>query len=153
NRKQLRKPSIVIFDLKTDKLILRYEFNDADLVNERTPGGLTSITVDVTKDRCDDAYAYINDLATEGMIVYSLKSNTSRRLNHPSFVHDEAALNFTVAGCLEEIASSDKAAFVHMYIIVFFLLTWFYICMCNKDFFFFFFLFTILYIKIGQTYK
>ncbi|XP_039762781.1 L-dopachrome tautomerase yellow-f-like isoform X2 [Pararge aegeria] len=59
--------------------------------------GLTSITVDVTKDRCDDAYAYINDLATESMIVYSLKSNTSRRLNHPSFVHDEAALNFTVA--------------------------------------------------------
>ncbi|XP_039762779.1 L-dopachrome tautomerase yellow-f-like isoform X1 [Pararge aegeria] len=97
NRKQLRNPSIVIFDLKTDKLILRYEFNDADLVNERTPGGLTSITVDVTKDRCDDAYAYINDLATESMIVYSLKSNTSRRLNHPSFVHDEAALNFTVA--------------------------------------------------------
>ncbi|XP_045783588.1 uncharacterized protein LOC123879729 [Maniola jurtina] len=98
DRRQVRKPSIVIFDLKTDKQILRYELNDSDLVNERTPGGLTSITVDVTKDSCDDAYAYINDLATEGMIVYSLKDNRSWRLNHPTFLHDEAALNFTVAG-------------------------------------------------------
>lgn len=98
NRTQVQKPAIVVFDLKTDKQILRYELKDTDLVNERTPGGLTSITVDVTANNCDDAYAYINDLATVGMIVFSLKSKNSWRLSHPSFAYDESYLNFTVAG-------------------------------------------------------
>ncbi|XP_050360205.1 L-dopachrome tautomerase yellow-f-like [Nymphalis io] len=97
NRTQVQNPAIVIYDLKTDRQILKYELKDTDLLNERTPGGLTSITVDVTNNKCDDAFAYINDLATEGMIVFSLKSRSSWRLRHPSFVHDEMSLNFTVA--------------------------------------------------------
>ncbi|XP_052746229.1 L-dopachrome tautomerase yellow-f-like [Bicyclus anynana] len=126
DRKQVRKPSIVIYDLKTDKRILRYELKETDLVNERTPGGLTSITVDVTKNSCNDAYAYINDLATEGMIVYSLRTNTSWRLNHPTFQHDPAALNFTVANYVinwkdglfsialsEPDAVGDRTAYYH----------------------------------------
>nr|XP_026499966.1 L-dopachrome tautomerase yellow-f-like [Vanessa tameamea] len=98
NRSQVQKPAIVIYDLKTDRQILRYELKDTDLVNERTPGGLTSITVDVTSDKCEDAFAYINDLATEGMIVFSLKSKNSWRLRHPSFAHNEMSLNFTIGG-------------------------------------------------------
>ncbi|XP_038220495.1 L-dopachrome tautomerase yellow-f2-like [Zerene cesonia] len=97
-RRQVKKPSIVIYDLKTDKRILTYELKDTDLVNERSAGGLTSITVDVTADNCGDAYAYINDLATEGLVVFSLRQLDSWRIQDPSFAHDEKSLNFTVAG-------------------------------------------------------
>ncbi|XP_053622438.1 L-dopachrome tautomerase yellow-f2-like isoform X2 [Plodia interpunctella] len=97
-RKQLRPPAIVIFDLRTNKQILRYELKSTDLVNESTSGGLTSITVDASPQSCNGAYAYINDLATNGLIVFSLKERDSWRIDHTSFVHDPAALNFTVAG-------------------------------------------------------
>ncbi|XP_013138187.1 PREDICTED: protein yellow-like [Papilio polytes] len=97
-RKQIQPPAIVVYDLKTDEEIVRYELKSTDLVNERSSAGLTSITVDVDKKSCDDAYAYINDLATEGMIVFSLKNMDSWRVNHRSFVHDENAMNFTAAG-------------------------------------------------------
>ncbi|XP_061381861.1 L-dopachrome tautomerase yellow-f2-like [Danaus plexippus] len=98
NRSQLQKPAIVVYDLKTDKQLLKYELKDSDLVSDRSSGGLTSITVDVTANDCDDAFAYINDLATNGIIVFSLKARDSWRVSHPSFAADETALNFTVAG-------------------------------------------------------
>ncbi|CAG9577643.1 unnamed protein product [Danaus chrysippus] len=98
NRSQIQKPAIVIYDLKTDELLLTYELKDSDLVSDRSTGGLTSISVDVSRDDCDDAYAYINDLATNGIIVFSLKTRNSWRVSHPSFAYDQTALNFTVAG-------------------------------------------------------
>ncbi|XP_059054989.1 L-dopachrome tautomerase yellow-f2-like [Achroia grisella] len=97
-RKQLKRPAVIVFDLKTNKQILRYNLKETDLVNERTTGGLTSITVDVDPKSCEDAYAYINDLATNGVIVFSMKERDSWRINHSSFVHDSNALNFSVAG-------------------------------------------------------
>nr|NP_001299494.1 uncharacterized protein LOC106126017 precursor [Papilio xuthus]BAM18225.1 yellow-f4 [Papilio xuthus] len=97
-RKQIQPPAIVVYDLKTDKQLFRYELKSTDLVNERSSAGLTSITIEVDKKSCNNAYAYINDLATEGMIVFSLKDMDSWRLDHRSFVHDERAMNFTAAG-------------------------------------------------------
>ncbi|XP_026325615.1 L-dopachrome tautomerase yellow-f-like [Hyposmocoma kahamanoa] len=99
-RKQVKKPTIYAFDLKMDKLVVKYELKDTDLVNERTPGGLTSITIDVSPNCCNDAYAYINDLATSGMIVYSMKDNDSWRIEDPSFKYQSSAVNFTAAGYL-----------------------------------------------------
>ncbi|XP_060808384.1 L-dopachrome tautomerase yellow-f2-like [Amyelois transitella] len=96
-RKQLKPPAILVYDLHTNKQILRYQLKATDLVNERTSAGLTSITVDVNPQTCNDAYAYINDLATNGLIVFSMRERDSWRIDHTSFVHDEAALNFTVA--------------------------------------------------------
>ncbi|KPJ05345.1 Protein yellow [Papilio xuthus] len=97
-RKQIQPPAIVVYDLRTDKQLFRYELKSTDLVNERSSAGLTSITIEVDKKSCNNAYAYINDLATEGMIVFSLKDMDSWRLDHRSFVHDERAMNFTAAG-------------------------------------------------------
>lgn len=97
-RKQLKPPAIIVFDLKTNKQIFRYNLKDTDLVNERTAGGLTSITVDVDPKSCADAYAYINDLATNSLIVFSMRERDSWRINHSSFNHDAKALNFSVAG-------------------------------------------------------
>lgn len=93
---QKRPPHIIVYDLKTDKELLRYEIPSDVLVNGTT-SGLTSITVDVTPSTCDDAFAYINDLARNGLIVFSLKQLSSWRFNHPSFVYDVGATDFRVA--------------------------------------------------------
>ncbi|KAJ0169359.1 hypothetical protein K1T71_015243 [Dendrolimus kikuchii] len=98
-RRQIQKPAIIIYDLKTNEKILRQELSDDIIVSERTTGGLTTLVVDIVSS-CDDAFAYINDLATNGLIVFSLRTKDSWRLDHESFRHDPRALNFTAAGQL-----------------------------------------------------
>lgn len=96
-RKQIQPPAIVVYDLNSKSQVLRYQLKPTDLVDERTPGGLTSITVDVGAS-CSDTYAYITDLATNGLIVFSLKERDSWRIQDDSLRLDEGAMNFTVAG-------------------------------------------------------
>ncbi|XP_075989639.1 L-dopachrome tautomerase yellow-f-like isoform X3 [Anticarsia gemmatalis] len=107
NRKQIKQPEIIIFDLKTDTEILRYQLKPTDLSNGTT-SGLTSITVDVTLPNCDDAYAYINDLAAEGLIVFSLKERDSWRFSHSTFGYDEGATNFTIGANSGEYGRDDS---------------------------------------------
>ncbi|CAH1642793.1 unnamed protein product [Spodoptera littoralis] len=96
NFEQKRAPQIIIYDLETDTEILRHEIPMDVLVNGTT-SGLTSITVDVLPSKCDDAYAYINDLARNGIIVFSLKQRSLWRISHQTFNFDIGATNFTVA--------------------------------------------------------
>uniref|UniRef100_A0A2A4JSF3 Uncharacterized protein n=1 Tax=Heliothis virescens TaxID=7102 RepID=A0A2A4JSF3_HELVI len=92
---QKKQPEIIIYNLKTDEEIMRYPIPDSVLVNGTT-SGLTSITVDVTSTTCDDAYAYINDLAKNGLIVFSLKKKESWRFEHDTFKYDVGATDFRV---------------------------------------------------------
>ncbi|XP_013178913.1 PREDICTED: protein yellow-like [Papilio xuthus] len=94
---QVQQPAIVIYDLRTDQQILRYPFKSSDIPAANTPTGLASITIDITGD-CSDAYAYVPDLTTFGLIVYSLKENDSWRLTHNYFFLSPTAGNFRVAG-------------------------------------------------------
>ncbi|CAH0698294.1 unnamed protein product [Spodoptera exigua] len=96
NFEQKRAPQIIIFDLKTDSEILRHEIPMDVLVNGTT-SGLTSITVDVLPTKCDDAFAYINDLARNGLIVFSLKQRSTWRISHKTFNYDVGATDFKVA--------------------------------------------------------
>ncbi|GBP56077.1 L-dopachrome tautomerase yellow-f2 [Eumeta japonica] len=91
NNQQIQPPAIVVFDLSTNRQLFRYEFKDSDLPAENTPTGLASITVDVPDDRCGDAYAYVPDLTTFGLIVYSLRENDSWRLTHNYFSFNPTA--------------------------------------------------------------
>ncbi|KAL4720516.1 hypothetical protein ACJJTC_000483 [Scirpophaga incertulas] len=95
-QRQLRTPAIVIYDLNTNKRILRYELKSSDLPAENTPTGLASITVDITND-CADAYAYLPDLTTFGMVVYSLKENDSWRHQHNYYSFNPIAGNLFIA--------------------------------------------------------
>lgn len=54
--------------------------------------------MDVNKDRCDDAFAYIPDLATFAVVVYSLKENDSWRFKHHFFHIDPLQGDFNVGG-------------------------------------------------------
>ena len=54
-------------NLDNDQLIRRFEI-PPNIVN--VGRGLASITIDVTPETCDDAFAYIPDLFSYGLHVY-----------------------------------------------------------------------------------
>ncbi|CAH1642794.1 unnamed protein product [Spodoptera littoralis] len=98
NPQYLRPPAIVVYDLKTDKQILRYQFKSSDIPTNRTATGLASITVVIKNGDCSDAYAYVPDLQTFGLIVYSLRENDSWRHQHNYFHFNPTSGSLRVAG-------------------------------------------------------
>ncbi|XP_075989635.1 L-dopachrome tautomerase yellow-f2-like [Anticarsia gemmatalis] len=94
----LQPPSIVVYDLNTDRQILRYSLKSTDLPATNTPTGLPSITIDLHNGDCADAYAYIPDLVTYGVIVYSLRQNDSWRHSHNYYSFMPTAGNLRIAG-------------------------------------------------------
>ncbi|XP_049884200.1 L-dopachrome tautomerase yellow-f2-like isoform X2 [Pectinophora gossypiella] len=97
DRQQVRQPAVVVYDLRTDRQILRYELKSTDIIAANTPTGLASITLDIVDD-CANTFAYIPDLATYGLIVYSLRDNDSWRLTHNYFSFNPIAGNLRLAG-------------------------------------------------------
>lgn len=63
---QVQRPTIWIIDLRTDKVIRRFEI-PASIVSEGR--GLASITPDTDKG-CDRTFAYIPDLVNNQLYVY-----------------------------------------------------------------------------------
>ncbi|KAJ8731954.1 hypothetical protein PYW08_014684 [Mythimna loreyi] len=92
---QVNGPSIVIFDLNTDQLIHRYQCKAGDMKEDSF---FANIIVDVNKDTCDDAYAYIPDLGGYGVVVYSLKQDDSWRISHHYFHFEPLAGSYNVSG-------------------------------------------------------
>lgn len=80
NMKVIQPPSIWIMDLKTDKLIKRYEIPSAIVDNGY---GLASLVIDVID--CSRTFAYIPDLQNYRLIVYSLAENKAWRFIHNYF--------------------------------------------------------------------
>ncbi|CAG5001094.1 unnamed protein product [Parnassius apollo] len=95
--RQVQAPAIVIYDLATNQQIMRYPLKSSDLINANTPAGLASITVDIVGD-CRNAYAYVVDLSTFGLVVYSLRENDSWRLSHNYFHLSPTAGNLRISG-------------------------------------------------------
>ncbi|XP_063545255.1 L-dopachrome tautomerase yellow-f2-like isoform X1 [Cydia strobilella] len=98
NPQQVQPPAIVVFDLATDTQILRYPFKSSDLPAANTPTGLASITVDVINGDCSNTFAYVPDLTTFGIIVFSLRERDSWRLQHNYFSFNPTAGNLNIAG-------------------------------------------------------
>lgn len=94
-RQQLQQFTLVVMDLKTDQVIHRYPFSVAH-ANERAT--LASVTVDVTKDTCNDAYAYIPDLVNYKTLVYSLKENDAWQVSHNFFFMDPLQGDLSIGG-------------------------------------------------------
>ncbi|RZC31751.1 yellow-f [Asbolus verrucosus] len=95
NPQSIQPTALVIMDLKTDRIIQRHVFNTSLL---RPNTNLASVTVDVTKDNCNDAYAYIPDLGGFGLIVYSLRENKAWRVTHNYFYLEPLAGEFSIGG-------------------------------------------------------
>ncbi|EDW11782.1 protein yellow [Drosophila mojavensis] len=95
NPKQITPSSILVFDLKTDQLLRRFAI-PADQSKEDT--FFANIIVDVDREQCEDAYAYVPDLGAYGVIVYSLRDDKSYRVKHNYFHFDPLQGDFNVAG-------------------------------------------------------
>ncbi|XP_076266424.1 L-dopachrome tautomerase yellow-c [Rhynchophorus ferrugineus] len=93
---QISPPAIVIYDLKTDTLIKRYNLRHNEDVKDSS--FFANIIVDSNKDKCDDAYAYVPDLGSYALVVYSLKDNDSWRFKHNYFHFDPLNGDFNVGG-------------------------------------------------------
>lgn len=54
--------------------------------------------IDVPKNECDDAFAYIPDLGAYGIVVYSFKTDKSWRVKHNFFYFDPVNGDYNVGG-------------------------------------------------------
>lgn len=57
-----------------------------------------NIVVDVSADKCDQAFAYVPDLGSYSLIVYNLKTDKSFRVQHHFFYMDPLSGNYNVGG-------------------------------------------------------
>lgn len=95
NTQVLGPAKLLVYDLKTDKLIRQYAFKAEDLKEDSF---FANVVVDTTAQTCDDAYAYVPDLGGYGLVVYSWKDNASYRIKHNYFYFDPLSGNYNVAG-------------------------------------------------------
>ncbi|KAJ8717459.1 hypothetical protein PYW08_005858 [Mythimna loreyi] len=95
--KQVTNPAVLVFDLNTDQLIKKYELG-ADVLRDSSV--LTSITVEtIGKDGKDSsAYAYITDMGSNAVIVYSLSEDDAWRVENHYFHFDPHAGVYKVGG-------------------------------------------------------
>ncbi|CAF4787906.1 unnamed protein product [Pieris macdunnoughi] len=92
--KQIAPPALLIFDLNTDKLLHRYEFKDEEL---RDSSVLTSVEVELVGKNCD-AFAYIPDMGSNALLVFSLSKDDAWRVECPFFHFDPLSNVYRVGG-------------------------------------------------------
>lgn len=82
-------------NLDTDQVIRRFEIPTSIITDGH---GIASITPDVERGKCDDAYAYLPDLANYRLHVYSFRQNRLWSFQHNYFNFDPIRGDFDVAG-------------------------------------------------------
>lgn len=76
---------------------VEHRFEIPESIVERG-NGMASITVDVDANMCQNAFAYVPDLANYRMYVYSLRENRMWRFSHNYFHFDPLHGDFDVDG-------------------------------------------------------
>jgi hypothetical protein len=94
-RGQTCPPQILVFDLNSDELILRYRIPDDQVKQDSL---FSNIVVDVRDGKCHDAYAYVSDTWRYGLVVYSLQQDRSWRIAHNLFYPDPIASRYSLHG-------------------------------------------------------
>lgn len=92
---QITPPKILVYDLKTDQLLREFEIKK-EHIKENT--FLANIIVDTTAETCDKAFAYLPDLGSYAVIVYSWEENEAWRVKHHYFFFDPLSGNYNVGG-------------------------------------------------------
>lgn len=75
-------PKIMVFDLYTDNLIMKYVFPDDVLEVDSL---LVTIALDTRSIHCRDTFAYIADVSGFGLIVFDSKAHHSWRVRSNYF--------------------------------------------------------------------
>ncbi|XP_044730756.1 protein yellow [Chrysoperla carnea] len=84
---------LLIYNLRNDNLLRRYVL-PSDQVHKNS--FFANIAVEDTD--YDDTYAYLGDLSSPGLVIYSFKTGTSWRITHHYFHIDPLAGDFNVNG-------------------------------------------------------
>ncbi|GLH13148.1 Protein yellow [Gryllus bimaculatus] len=92
---QLAPAALLVFDLRTDQLLRRYEVPRDQLMDSSF---LVNLAVDVSPTGCEDTYAYLADMGSYALIVYSWAGNESWRVTHNYFLSHPLQGEFRVAG-------------------------------------------------------
>lgn len=88
------KPSqLLVYDLHNDALLRRYQ-----IPNDQIKGDSFFATIAVEDYVCEDAYAYLGDIGSPAMVVYSWQKQKSWRVKHHYFNIDPTAGEFNVSG-------------------------------------------------------
>ncbi|CAH0564872.1 unnamed protein product [Brassicogethes aeneus] len=95
NNSRIKPVTLYVMDLNNDQIIHSHQFPSSSI---SAASNFASITVDVTKNNCQNAYAYMPDLAGYGLTVYSLRNDRSWRVTHNYFYLEPHAGEFTIAG-------------------------------------------------------
>ncbi|KAM7351093.1 L-dopachrome tautomerase yellow-c [Cochliomyia hominivorax] len=93
--KQITDNAIVVFDLKTDKLIRRFTIPKEQVKEDSF---FANIIVDSDRSECSNTFAYVPDLGAYGVVVYSFQDNHSYRVKHNFFHFDPLQGDFNVGG-------------------------------------------------------
>lgn len=67
DQRQIQRPSIWAYDLERDVVVHRFEIPESIVQNGN---GMASVTIDVSPNNCQDAYAYIPDIYANALFVY-----------------------------------------------------------------------------------
>ncbi|GLV41824.1 yellow-b [Carabus blaptoides fortunei] len=91
--KAYKKTQVLVYDLHNDSLLRRFDIPKNQLKEDSF-----FATLAVEDEDCDDSYAYLADLGSAGLVVYSWKTKLSWRINHHYFNIDPTAGEFNVSG-------------------------------------------------------
>lgn len=95
NPQQLCPPSIVLFDLYTDKMIARYQIPKRYVLQDSL---FANIIVDTRTEDCSDLHLYITDTWRFGLLVFRQSDASFWRFSSTLFYPDPLASNFTLHG-------------------------------------------------------
>ncbi|KAI8435943.1 hypothetical protein MSG28_004111 [Choristoneura fumiferana] len=95
NPKQICPPSLVVFDLYTDKLIARYAIPKKYVLQDSL---FANLIVDTRTEDCSDLHVYISDTWRFGLLVFRERDETFWRFSHHLFYPDPLASNYTLHG-------------------------------------------------------
>ncbi|CAD6203518.1 GSCOCG00009803001-RA-CDS, partial [Cotesia congregata] len=93
--KRICPPAIFIFDLKTDRLLKRYQIPEDQIKEDSL---WSNIVVDIRNNDCNSAKAYLADVWRFAMIVYDLSKDTSFRIQHHFFFPNPFASKYELHG-------------------------------------------------------
>ncbi|KAJ8889535.1 hypothetical protein PR048_009034 [Dryococelus australis] len=117
-------PQVLVFDLRTSRLLRRYRIPKKDLGGHSL---LINIAVDIRPrgNSCKDTFAYIADVTDHGLVVYDASRNMSWRVTSEVFDPSPSATHFTIAGesfdltdglfglALSPIKAGDRTLYLH----------------------------------------
>lgn len=92
--KQLAPSQVLVYDLRNDNLIRRYEIPKDQTVE----GKSFFANIAVEDDDCDNTFAYLADLGGPGLVVYSWRNQESWRVTHHYFHPDPLQGSYNVSG-------------------------------------------------------